>query len=397
VKIAKLKDCKPDPANSNKGSKRGSEMIEASFREYGAGRSILLDRNNRVIAGNKSRLGAIAAGMKDVQIIESDGTKVIAVKRTDLDLVRDKKARELATSDNRTQELSLSWDLGILKSLDIDLGKFFTVDELSVMSENERLQRAAKDKFKDPEAKIKQAKELQKKWKTATGQTWRVGLHEYIIGDALRVEDRTADGVCTDPPFDLAGENVAKVIGRFALVSIVMGSERQLAEIAAHLRLALPFVWKRKRPRLPQTRKEQRGRQPVNYHTPVWSFKRDAQTKTGYHRPVSTTSSVIECEREYEVSAFGHGKSSEVFERMIDGFAWKTVCDPFAGTGGVLLACDNQKRKCISIEIDPLHAAVALQRFADAGLKPLLQREGKHVGSRRPTPRPFQSSEPQTV
>ena len=43
-----------DDKNFNKGNPFGEGLIEKSFSKFGAGRSILLDKNNRIIAGNKS-------------------------------------------------------------------------------------------------------------------------------------------------------------------------------------------------------------------------------------------------------------------------------------------------------------------------------------------------------
>ena len=73
-----------DDHNLNKGTKEGQRLMERSFRELGAGRSILVDRDGRIIAGNKSQRAAIAAGIKRVRVIETDGDELIAVKRTDL-------------------------------------------------------------------------------------------------------------------------------------------------------------------------------------------------------------------------------------------------------------------------------------------------------------------------
>ena len=61
-------------------------MIEKSFRELGAGRIILLDRNGNIISGNKSQQAAIAAGIKRVRVIETTGDELVAVKRTDVDI-----------------------------------------------------------------------------------------------------------------------------------------------------------------------------------------------------------------------------------------------------------------------------------------------------------------------
>ena len=47
--------------------------------------------------------------LEDCQIVKSDGTRLIAVQRTDLD-INDKAARELAIADNRASELGLEWD-----------------------------------------------------------------------------------------------------------------------------------------------------------------------------------------------------------------------------------------------------------------------------------------------
>lgn len=99
----------PDDLNANKGTEYGQHLIEKSFRELGAGRSILLDKNNKIIAGNKSTETAAAIGLKDVIIVETDGTKLVAVKRTDID-IDSKQGRELALADNATSKANLAWD-----------------------------------------------------------------------------------------------------------------------------------------------------------------------------------------------------------------------------------------------------------------------------------------------
>jgi hypothetical protein len=96
-----------DDKNANKGTKRGRELLGESLEKYGAGRSVVVDRNNRVIAGNKTVEAARAAGLNSITVIETDGTSLVAVQRGDLDLRKDKKARELAVADNRVGELDL--------------------------------------------------------------------------------------------------------------------------------------------------------------------------------------------------------------------------------------------------------------------------------------------------
>lgn len=136
VTEAKLADLLEDDENANMGTDRGLGMLDKSLRDLGAGRSILLDKHGRVIAGNKTRNQALAVGMEDVLIVPSDGTKLIAVQRTDLDLTTDPKARELAYADNRVAELDLNWKVEqIVQDMEkgVDLSGYFYDDELDRM------------------------------------------------------------------------------------------------------------------------------------------------------------------------------------------------------------------------------------------------------------------------
>ena len=47
-----------DNRNLNKGTEQGKRLITKSLSEFGAGRSVLIDKNNRIIAGNKTHENA---------------------------------------------------------------------------------------------------------------------------------------------------------------------------------------------------------------------------------------------------------------------------------------------------------------------------------------------------
>lgn len=99
----------PDDLNANKGTEFGGHLIEKSLRELGAGRSILIDKNNRIIAGNKTIENAASIGLSKVIIIETTGDQIVAVKRTDID-IDSKIGREMALADNATSKANLVWD-----------------------------------------------------------------------------------------------------------------------------------------------------------------------------------------------------------------------------------------------------------------------------------------------
>ena len=109
TKQAKISDLVPDDRNFNKHSEYGMSLLEKSVGKFGMGRSILLDKNNRIIAGNGITETAGQLGFEDVEIVESDGSKIIAVKRTDIDL-DSPEGRELALADNATNAANLKFD-----------------------------------------------------------------------------------------------------------------------------------------------------------------------------------------------------------------------------------------------------------------------------------------------
>ena len=99
----------PDNKNFNKGTEYGDRLMDESLRRFGLGRSILIDKNNRIIAGNKTAEKAADIGFTDVLVVEVDGNQLVAVKRKDIDLDTS-KGRELALADNATGKANLSWD-----------------------------------------------------------------------------------------------------------------------------------------------------------------------------------------------------------------------------------------------------------------------------------------------
>lgn len=122
--ITKISDLIPDANNYNKGTEFGSGLIAKSIQKNGLGRSLLLDKNGKVIAGNKTLEGTVAAGFndEDIIVVKTDGTKLVVVQRTDLDLDT-RRGKEMALADNATAKANLAWDYETL-------GADFQSDEL---------------------------------------------------------------------------------------------------------------------------------------------------------------------------------------------------------------------------------------------------------------------------
>ena len=126
-KIINIEELVQDEHNFNKGTDEGGKLMERSFKEMGAGRSVLIDKHGKIIAGNKSQKAAIAAGIKRVRVIETTGDELIAVKRTDVEL-ESEQGRKMAYLDNLTTQVNLTWDETELEAVQADVEGFDIAD-----------------------------------------------------------------------------------------------------------------------------------------------------------------------------------------------------------------------------------------------------------------------------
>jgi len=111
-----------DPTNVRVHGVTSKQALQTSLRDLGAGRSILVDREGVAVAGNGILEQAQALGMQ-VQVVETDGGELIAVRRTDL-ATDDPRRVALALADNQLGQLS-TWDeervAAARRDLDADL------------------------------------------------------------------------------------------------------------------------------------------------------------------------------------------------------------------------------------------------------------------------------------
>ena len=413
IRVVPISQLVLDDKNANKGTRRGRELLGGSLQKYGAGRSVVLDCHDRVIAGNKTVEAALAAGMKSISIIETDGSSLVAVQRGDLDLKKDRKARELAIIDNRVSEIDLEWNPAILASLDVDLTQFWNENEL-----NSLLKEYRSGDLTAPQPKVDQAAKLQEKWNTARGQLWQVGQHRLMCGDSASKSDvsalmdhKIAKLCATDPPYlvsydaknhpskDFSDGKNKDWKGRYA--------DKQKCEplgpfYEAFLKQALLvcepsagiYVWHASQ-RQVEVEKAMRDCGILVHQQIIWVKNKPVLTHSFYmwqHEPCFfgwvKGKKPIRRGGEYpttvwtvDVPVLPGKESRHPTEKPLELFAKPMrmhtaeadVCfEPFSGSGTQLAAAEILKRRCFAMEIDPGFTAVALERLLEMGLTPKL-------------------------
>ena len=205
----KISDLTPDDKNYNKGSEFGNSLIEKSLRKFGAGRSILLDKNNRIIAGNKTIENAGAIGLDDIIVVETTGNQIVAVKRMDIDL-DSKQGRELALADNASAKANINWDF---ETINFDWNET-EIKEWGLEIPDFEVLEAEEDDFAVPDGGTQTDIVL--------GDLFEIGEHRLLCGDstdsdqvAKLMNGQKADMVFTSPPYN-SGDVAMRGGGKFA-------------------------------------------------------------------------------------------------------------------------------------------------------------------------------------
>ena len=115
-----MNEIKFDKRNYRKHDNKNKSLIKKSLEKFGAGRSIVVDAEGEIIGGNGVYEQAQKLGLK-TKIVETDGSELVVVKRTDLK-TDDEKRKAHAVMDNSTSDTS-EFDLELLTA-------DFSVDEL---------------------------------------------------------------------------------------------------------------------------------------------------------------------------------------------------------------------------------------------------------------------------
>ena len=385
--MTSIKDLKSDHKNARKRTDRSAKLIAESLQRYGAARSIVIDEDNRILAGNGTIEGAKAAGIQNIRVIETDGTEIIAVKRTGLS--EDEKIG-LALADNRTSDLS-DWDKDMLQQLSAehDLAPWFDADDLAeILGEAEQLPAEGLTDADDvPEAPEEPVTKL--------GDLWVLGDHRLLCGDSTDVlaverlmDGGKADMVFTDPPYGMnldtdytkmaetkvQSKKYRPVIGddeafdASALIAMFPDAQEQFWWGGDWYYETLPrggswIVWDK--------RNEASDGLTGNHFEMLWSQNKHRRyiirhLWSGFTARNKDTKRVHPTE-----------KPVEVLSNVLENYSktnW-TITDLFGGSGSTLIACEKTGRHARLMELDPRYCDVIIKRWEDfTGKKAILKK-----------------------
>ncbi len=362
---------KRDAQNARRHSDANKAAIRKSLEAAKAARSIVLDSGDNVLAGNGVAEQWEAMGGK-VRIVETDGTELVAVRRSDV-APDSAEARQIATLDNLTADTSAhDYDLDRLRAA-------LANDPVSraIAEQDERLRELLKTppqaETADAGELADKAGELQAKWSTATGQIWQLGEHRLAVGDCTDkqvvdalMQGERAQAVITDPPYGIGWdtdytrfttEYGTKRINHTPIVNDdkefdprpYLGFEKVILWGANWYCKNIPIgswlVWDKRHPN---------GTAWLSDAEIAWM-----KGKRGVYLYAETVQGAHRKERSMHPTQKPVGLMVWCIEKAdVNGI----VFDPFVGSGTTLIACENLKRKCRAIEISPAYAAVTLER-----------------------------------
>jgi len=389
--MTSIKDLKPDHRNARKRTDRSASLIAESLKRFGAARSIVIDEDNRILAGNGTVEGAKAAGIQNIRVIETDGTEIIAVKRTGLS--EDDKIG-LALADNRTSDLS-DWDKDMLQQLSAehDLAPWFEADDLAeIMGEAEQLPTEgltdADDVPEAPEEPI-----------TKPGDVWLLGNHRVMCGDSTDVlavgrlmNGKKADMVFTDPPYGINYQsNMRTKSAKFAVIENDDKIITDWLPLATAFSTGFCFVWTSWKV-LDKWLAVTKDFAPIT-NMVVWdkggggigdlkkTYLTDHEIALVFNRGAELTGKRIG-----SVWDIGKDRAAEyvhptqkpvaLVEQALDTTTTRgnVILDFFGGSGSTLIACERQNRHARLMELDPKYCDVIVKRWEQfTGNKAMLE------------------------
>ena len=347
------------------------DAVASSIREFGFKVPIIVDKENVIVAGHTRLKAALRLGLDTVPVIIADDLTPEQVKAFRL---ADNKTAEMAYFDIGKLQIELA---GIE---DIDMAEFgfdLELDTLNLSSESEA----------EPEYVVPAEP------KSKYGDIYRLENHVLMCGDSTSEVDvgrllngAIVDLLLTDPPYNVdyvgsGGRTIANDAmddGEYLefLQSAFTNAARHLAEGGVYyifhadtksllvqtavnlagLEVQQCLVWVKNTFTM--------GRRDYHWrHEPILYGWKDGAAH--YFIDDRTQDTVLEEDRPQRNDIHPTMKPVPLIKKLIANSSrtGDVVLDLFGGSGTTLIACEEMKRKCYMMELDPKYCDVIIDRW----------------------------------
>jgi DNA modification methylase len=396
---------RPQVKNANRHTARGMQALETSLANDGWIGAITVAADGETFDGSARVEKTAENGMlDDAIVVDSDGTRPIVVRRTDIPTATDERAVRLGIAANRVASLNLDWEPDVLTGIaasGVDLSSLFTADEWADVSMPALPDAGAGgDEFN--------TEPLDGPTRTALGELWQIGPHRLLVADCTvaanvaRLMGGERAALCfTSPPYNVAAESslpnknkyradrqkysddqpdnrseqeYLQLVSLFTALAIehseyvfvnvqsVAGNKVALIDYlhAFKEQYADTIIWDK------LTAEPAMAHNVVNSrfeYVHVFSHKANRAIENVYS---------LNSRQNKEFSDIHRATFPLEFPQFfVEQFtnAGELVLDPFWGTGTTLIAAHRTGRRCYGMEIAPRYADVILRRAEAEGLE----------------------------
>jgi len=335
------------------------KQIAGSIKEFGFNDPIAVDEDNVIIEGHGRLLAAQLLKLKEVPTIKLEHLNknqkkayIIAHNKLTMNTGFDMEILELEI------ESLEDFDFDIMGFDDEEIQDILGSDEFSGNTEEDAVPEL--DDEKEPIIKL--------------GDLIELGEHRLLCGDSTNKEDvkklmddKKADMVFTDPPYDFENNGqYANIISDFSSNAhiLIMHDDQGLVEYLRTSTLDFKrfFV-------ADFTFSSPRGNDPYLRHI---LLLHETKGKAIVHQNLHDGfGSIVKMKYrgflDDEKTDHKHQKSISFIEKFINHYSLDNmlIFDLFLGSGSTLIACEKTKRKCYGMELDEHYCDVIITRYCE--------------------------------
>ena len=373
ITYRKVGELVPYVNNARTHSDEQVAQICASIREYGWTNPVLIDENGMIIAGHGRVMAAQRMKMDEVPCIVLSGLTEAQKKAY---VIADNKMALNAGWDDEKLKLELE----NLKELDFNL-------ELTGFDTDELDQLLSLDDIDDLPEDIDDVPEPPKEAKSKLGDIYQLGEHRLMCGDSTKLEDveklmngSKANMVFTDPPYGYNYQsNMRKKTKKF---DVLVNDDKILDFMMPIKTVNNGFIfvcttWKVLDKWIPLFNRYYN----LSYMI-IWN--KGGGGIGDLKHTFSTDYEIILCSNNnHEIIGKRIGSVWDIKKDNVNDYVHATqkpvelsalaikstshekdiVLDAFGGSGSTLIACEQLKRKCFMMELDPIYCDVIIERW----------------------------------